>query len=312
ADNDGRAAGGDRGLCRPLHVSLADIPRPGSIDHIPLLPVTPRIRVQQTGTEHRRGLARGDAATEPKHFAGARIETLNTARVMDQLRPVADANQGRRRHPVSVATFLFPLQLAGRLLQGAQSAVRDAGENDRILVQDGAAADAAVHVLEAGQLFAPDELAVEIEGRDHPRAKQGEDKLAVGYGSRHRVAMIEVIHHALARRNERVPELPAVADPETEDVVLGDFGFPGLPRGSGRPNRRGDKDAITPDDGTGMARAAKAGLPGAPTPQGRLPKNVLPRFTVPGERQVFFVGVPQAGRAAPAGPISGSACLREA
>src|SRR5207253_5503057 len=131
----------------------------------------------------------GGSAAGPEQLAGGRVKPLNAAGAVDQLRPAAGADQGRRGHAVAERGVLLPPQLAGFLVQGAQAGGLTSHHDDRVLVQNRAAALTNVDVvpLATGQLFPPDDLAVEIDTDHDAGAEQGEDVFPVGGGGGRRV-----------------------------------------------------------------------------------------------------------------------------
>ena len=112
----------------------------------PSLPAAAVVGVEQAAAEDRRGL-RSRRLARPEDVAGRRVDALNAAGVVDQLELVLDANQRRRGHRVALLGLLFPFDLAGLLVEGAQPQVLQAGDDDGVLVKDGAAAHAAINVL---------------------------------------------------------------------------------------------------------------------------------------------------------------------
>src|SRR5262249_23877531 len=116
ADDDARAARRHGDLDRPLDVRHADVALPRRLDGGARLSSAAVVHVDQSGAEHRGGLY-GRGAARPEHFARVRVESLNAAGHADELEAVAYAENCRRGHAVVVAALLFPLQLAGLLVE---------------------------------------------------------------------------------------------------------------------------------------------------------------------------------------------------
>src|SRR5262249_40414478 len=137
----------------------------------------------------------------------------------------------------------------------------------------------------------PDELAVEVERRQHRRAEQDVHALPVGGRRRRAVAAAQVAQQPRARLDLHVPELLAVGDGVAADAVLRILL---LDRLAARPVDGRYEHAVPPDDRAGLT------LPF----QRHLPEDVLAGLAVPAARQILFVAQRQPARTAEARPVA--------
>src|SRR5262249_39670225 len=171
-------------------------------------------RKEKVAAVDRRRL-RGRRLARPQFSPGLGVEPADPLGVIDQLGFVLNADQGWSGHRVPQYLLLLPLDLAGLFVEGPQPLVMDAWDNDRAVVKHGAAAHGNVVVLaQARQLFSPADLAVKVQRAENARAEEREDKFAIGRGRRHRVAVVLALGDDLACRNDGIPKLLAVTDPE--------------------------------------------------------------------------------------------------
>src|SRR5262249_8341300 len=145
----------------------------------------------------------------------------------------------------------------------------------------------------AGDLVAPEELAVQVQGDRDAGTEVAIDPLAVGDGRRHRIDA--VTPRIVARRDRGAPEFLAVrrlgaGDPVFRDLLV-------ILLLVGLLARHHDEPPVAPDDRAGIADAA----------QRHLPEQVFLGLAVPAQRQVGLLTIAHAGRTAPARPVAGLA-----
>src|SRR5262249_6352015 len=178
---------------------------------------------------------------------------------------------------------VLPDRLAIALVDGEQELpfARAAPENTQVAVQDGRGG-VAPDVLQLAEVLAPQFLAAEVVADHAGRAEAGNDPLAVGDRAGRAVGIGVVGGLLLLVLGFLLPEELAVGPVKAQDGAAGALGD-GL----------GEEDAVTPDDGRGVAGGG----------QRCLPADVL--RGAPLQRHVLLGTDAVAVRAAPGGPVAG-------
>ena len=304
ADDDRRADPFRQLGHRPLDVGLGHVAGAGRVHGHADAP-SPAIEVHQPGAKRRRrGVARPPAP--PEAPARGRIEALQGAignvharGQHEHLRLGAGLDHdGRAVAERGAGEHLPPFHLAAGPVVGDHARIAALGhgaeQDQRAVVEDRAAAER--HVEGVGDdLFSPNDLPLEIHGRDDRGAERAVDQLAVGgrrgTGISAAGPAAEISAQPRPGRHERVPEDLAVVGVVTEEVVFGDD--LGAVLDARRPEGRGDEDAALPDDRAGVTLAAERGPP----------EDVFALGPAPAERQAAVLGVAEPRRAAETGPI---------
>ena len=205
---------------------------------------------------------------------------------------------------------LLPLELAGPLVERPQTQLLNARDDDGVLMQDGTAADAAILSFQQGQFFPPGDLSIEIQRHQHAGSEHCKNVFAVSDRRRHCVHVVEVVDHAFAGRNDRVPQRLAIGRAEAEDVMFANGCTTFLFGDVSWPDCGGQKDAVAPDNRAGPAGAGEFRVLFPATVQQRFPDDVFAGLSVPRQRQSFFRRVTKARRTAPARPVFSLARIR--
>ena len=214
------------------------------------------------------------ATAPPQRLAAGRIEAaervarLLHARSHDQHLGLLlhRDDDGRAVAEGHVRELALPLYRAVGLVEGNHVGITGVGhraqQDHRILVENRTAAHRHVEVVR-DNLFPPDELALEIQGRDDRGTEDAVDELAVGDGRGAGIAAsgagAEIVPPPGPWRHDRGPQPFSIRDAVAGDVVVGDQAclWLAIPR----PLNRTNENPLAPHDRTGMPCTIERALP---------------------------------------------------